>query len=166
MFSPTLPGRLGRRATTARRGDVRTASLILLAEEPRNGYQLMQEIEERSGGVWRPSPGSIYPALQQLEDEGLIRSDEIDGRKVLRLTPAGQTFVKERPQDQRPPWEELATGADGQRAIELRSLIREVHIASVLVMRAGNDAQAARARELLAETRRALYAILAEADEE
>src|SRR5688500_2490305 len=80
------PGRGPRR----RRGDVRAALLALLAEEPRNGYQLMQEIENRSEGVWRPSPGSVYPALQQLEDEGLIRSEESDGRKVFRLTEAGR----------------------------------------------------------------------------
>ena len=78
------PGRGRGRGRKARRGDIRTAALLLLAEEPRNGYQIMQEVEERSDGVWRPSPGSVYPALQQLEDEGLIRSEEIDGRKLLR----------------------------------------------------------------------------------
>src|SRR4029077_4932729 len=79
------------RARKARRGDIRTAALLLLAEEPRNGYQIMQEVEERSGGAWRPSPGSVYPALSQLEDEGLIRSEEHDGRKVFALTDAGRT---------------------------------------------------------------------------
>src|SRR5271168_4899269 len=75
------PGRgRGRRA---RRGDIRMAALLLLAEEPRNGYQIMQEVQERSGGVWSPSPGSVYPALQQLEDEGLIRTQEDDGRKLF-----------------------------------------------------------------------------------
>ena len=72
-------GRGRGRGRKARRGDIRTAALLLLAEEPRNGYQIMQEVEERSDGVWRPSPGSVYPALQQLEDEGLIRSEEIEG---------------------------------------------------------------------------------------
>src|ERR671936_914408 len=71
-----------RRGPRARRGDVRAAALLLLAEEPRNGYQLMQEIEERSGGVWRPSPGSVYPALSQLEDEGLVQGEERDGRRA------------------------------------------------------------------------------------
>src|SRR5438445_11234913 len=70
-----------RRARKARRGDIRTAALLLLAEEPRNGYQIMQEVEERSEGVWRPSAGSVYPALQLLEDEGLISPEERDGRK-------------------------------------------------------------------------------------
>ena len=73
-----------------RRGDVRTAVLILLAEEPRNGYQLMQTIEERSGGRWRPSPGSVYPTLAQLEDEALIRGIERDGTRLLELTDAGR----------------------------------------------------------------------------
>src|SRR5439155_263501 len=76
---PFGPGR------KARRGDIRTAALLLLAEEPRNGYQIMQEVEERSEGVWRPSPGSVYPALAQLEDEGLIRSEQIDGRRLFVL---------------------------------------------------------------------------------
>src|SRR2546421_12687171 len=69
----------------ARRGDIRTAALLLIAEEPRNGYEVMQLVEERSEGVWRPSPGSVYPALAQLEDEGLIRSEEADGRKVFAI---------------------------------------------------------------------------------
>ena len=68
-----LPGEPGCAAQRARRGDVRAAALALLVEQPMNGYQILQEIGERSGGVWRPSPGSVYPALQQLEDEGLIR---------------------------------------------------------------------------------------------
>src|ERR1700686_3753926 len=73
-----------------RRGEVRTALLLLLAEEPRNGYQLMQAIEERSGGRWRPSPGSIYPTLAQLEDEGLIRATEREGAKVFEITEDGR----------------------------------------------------------------------------
>src|SRR5213079_3522103 len=80
----------GGRRRRMRRGDVRAAVLVLLAEEPRNGYGLMQEIERRSDGVWRPSPGSVYPALQQLEDEGLVRSTESDGRRVFELTEAGR----------------------------------------------------------------------------
>src|SRR5580693_6737018 len=81
------------RSRKARRGDIRTAALLLLAEEPRNGYQIMQEVGERSEGAWRPSPGSTYPALQQLEDEGLIRSEEHDGRKLFALTDAGKEHV-------------------------------------------------------------------------
>src|ERR1700722_6266578 len=87
------------RGRKARRGDIRTAALLLLSEEPRNGYQIMQEVQERSDGVWRPSPGSTYPALQQLEDEGLIRARELDGRKLFELIDAGREYVKERGED-------------------------------------------------------------------
>src|SRR5207302_3430020 len=98
------------RARKARRGDIRTAALLLLAEEPRNGYQIMQEVQERSGDVWRPSPGSVYPALQQLEDEGLIREEEHDGRKLYALTDAGRAFVDERAKEERPaPWEQMSS---------------------------------------------------------
>src|ERR1700685_2648654 len=92
-FGPGGPRGRGRKA---RRGDIRTAALLLLNEEPRNGYQIMQEVEQRSDGVWRPSPGSVYPALAQLEDEGLIRARELDGRKLFELTDAGREYVKER----------------------------------------------------------------------
>ena len=74
----------------ARRGDVRAALLLLLAENPQNGYQLIQEIERRTEGVWKPSPGSVYPALQQLEDEGLVRTAETEGKKAYELTAEGQ----------------------------------------------------------------------------
>ena len=100
-FGPWGPG--GGRGPRARRGDVRAALLVLLAEEPRNGYGLIQEIESRSEGVWRPSPGSVYPALQLLEDEGLIRSEERDGRSVLTLTDEGRKHVEEN--DLGAPWE-------------------------------------------------------------
>src|SRR6476659_7019069 len=77
------------RGPRARRGDVRAALLVLLSEGPRNGYTLMQEIEDRTDGVWRPSPGSVYPTLAQLEDEGLVRTQETDGRKEFKITDAG-----------------------------------------------------------------------------
>src|SRR5690242_21821398 len=93
-FGP-YPGGPRGRGRKARRGDIRTAALLLLAEEPRNGYQIMQEVEERSQGEWRPSPGSVYPALAQLEDEGLIRSEEGDGRKLFALTDEGRKLVED-----------------------------------------------------------------------
>src|SRR5271167_814513 len=120
---PFGPGR--GRGRKARRGDVRTAALILLAEEPRNGYQIMQELETRSDGLWRPSPGSVYPALQQLEDEGLIRSEEIDGRKLFRLTDAGEAQLKDRDGDAPAPWEQMS-GDVSDQAHELGKLIKEV----------------------------------------
>src|ERR1700730_10054134 len=84
------------RPRKARRGDIRTAALLLLDEEPRNGYQIMQEVQERSGGVWRPRPGPGSPAPSRREDEGLIRSEEIDERKLFRLTDAGEAYLRER----------------------------------------------------------------------
>src|SRR3712207_1089011 len=101
----------GPRGNRARRGDVRTAILVLLAEEPRNGYQLMQEIEERSDGVWRPSPGSIYPALQQLEEEGLIVSEESGRRRRYSLTEEGRAAVAERGDDPA-PWDAMSDAVD------------------------------------------------------
>src|SRR5947209_234888 len=80
----------------ARRGDVRLALLRLLAEEPRNGYQLIQAIEERSEGMWRPSPGSVYPTLSQLEDEGLIRSVETEASRRFEITEAGREHLESR----------------------------------------------------------------------
>lgn len=150
-----------RRGRKARRGDVRTAALLLLAEEPRNGYQIMQEIEERSGGAWRPSAGSVYPALQLLEDEGLVRSEEVDGRKLLHLTDAGRRLVEERGEGQPAPWEEMAEDvSDDARAI--MQVVKEVAIAVTQVLQVGDEAQRAEARRLLVGLRRDLYRILAD----
>jgi DNA-binding PadR family transcriptional regulator len=159
-------GRFGR-GRKARRGDIRTAALLLLAEEPRNGYQIMQEVQERSDGVWRPSPGSVYPALQQLEDEGLIRSSEAGGGtgRVFELTDAGRAHVSQRDADAPAPWEQMSGNVSDQ-AHELAGTMREVASAFVQVMRTGSEAQIAEARKLLAATRRDLYRILADGDPE
>lgn len=153
------------RGRKARRGDIRTAALLLLSEEPRNGYQIMQEVEERSDGVWRPSPGSVYPALQQLEDEGLIRSAESDGRKLFELTDAGRAFVEERGEGKPAPWEEMSGDVSNQ-AVELGKLMREVASAFVQVMRTGSEAQMGEARKVLVTARRDLYRILADGEPE
>jgi DNA-binding PadR family transcriptional regulator len=158
---PGGPG-FGRRRR-ASRGDVRTAALLLLAEEPRNGYQIMQELEERSEGLWRPSPGSVYPALQQLEDEGLIRSDEAEGRRLYHLTDAGRAYLAERPDEQPAPWETFTDTLSDQRA-QTAALMRDVAMAFAQVMRAGSEAQVAEAARVLADSRRALYRILADGD--
>lgn len=149
------------RGRKARRGDIRTAALLLLAEEPRNGYQIMQEVEERSEGAWRPSPGSVYPALQQLEDEGLVRSEEIDGRKAFQLTDAGRTLLAERDPDRPAPWEQMS-GDVGAKAHELGKIMREVAFAFTQVLRAGNEEQQEQARKVLVTARRELYRILAD----
>jgi len=147
----------------ARRGDVRAAALLLLAEAPRNGYQLMQEIESRSDGMWRPSAGSIYPALAQLEDEGLVRGEEQDGRRTFVLTDEGRAHVDERRDELGAPWEEMAGAVDDDVAA-LFGEIKRVAMAAAQIGHAGNLTQVAGARKLLAETRRSLYALLAEDD--
>jgi DNA-binding PadR family transcriptional regulator len=151
------------RGRKARRGDIRTAALLLLAEEPRNGYQIMQEVEERSDGVWRPSPGSVYPALAQLEDEGLIRSEEVDGRKLFALTDAGRAHVEERHSEQPAPWEQMSDEVSEQ-AFEARKAIPEIAFAFAQVMRSGSDAQLAQTRKVLETAKRDLYRILADGD--
>ena len=163
-FGPGFPFGPGR-GPRARRGDVRAALLTLLAEEPRNGYQLMQEIERRSEGVWRPSPGSVYPALQLLEDEGLVRAEEHDGRRLFVLTDAGRAHVDEQGDALREPWKAAAEEA-GDEMLELRKLVGQVAAAVMQVVVAGSEGQQAEARKVLADTRRALYKILAEDDPE
>jgi len=145
----------------ARRGDVRAAALLLLAEGPRNGYQLMQEIESRSDGMWRPSAGSIYPALAQLEDEGLVRGEEQDGKRSFVLTDAGRANVDERRSELGAPWEEMVGAVDDDVA-GLFGEIKRVAMAAAQIGHMGNPTQVAQARKLLAETRRSLYAFLAE----
>jgi DNA-binding PadR family transcriptional regulator len=144
----------------ARRGDVRLAVLRLLAEEPRNGYQLMQVIEERSGGQWKPSPGSMYPTLSQLEDEGLIRSVEAEGGRRFEITDAGRTDLESR-EGEPDPWAPKED-ADESAMLELGPLVIAIGKATWEVASAGSEDQRARAAQLLAETRRNLYGILAE----
>jgi DNA-binding PadR family transcriptional regulator len=131
-----------------------------LAEEPRNGYQLMQAIEERSGGFWRPSPGSVYPTLAQLEDEGLIRSVEADGARRFEITDAGREHLEDRV-DEPAPWEPGVEHANNPLA-ELGPLVIQIGKATFQVASVGDQRQRDQAQELLAKTRRALYRILAE----
>jgi DNA-binding PadR family transcriptional regulator len=158
------PGPFGRGGPRGRgrrrRGDVRLAVLRLLAEEPRNGYQLMQTIEERSEGQWRPSPGSMYPTLSQLEDEGLIHSAEADGARLFEITDAGREALQERAGEP-DPWSPQPD-ADAHAMSELGPLVMGIGKAVWQVASVGTDSQRSRAAELLAETRRRLYGILAE----
>jgi DNA-binding PadR family transcriptional regulator len=150
-------GRGGRRA---RRGDIRSAILLLLAEEPRNGYGLMQELEERSGGVWRPSPGSVYPALSQLEDEGLVQATEHDGRKSFTLTDEGTAHVEANRERMGTPWETVGEGASGELH-ELRHAAQALAIAAMQVAQTGTKDQLGEAKAILEEARRGLYRLLA-----
>ena len=143
------------------RGDVRSAILHLLAEEPMHGYQIMQEISDRTGGIWQPSPGSVYPTLQQLEDEDLVRAEEQDGKKTYTLTDAGRAKVES---EGAPPWERF--GGDAHDAIHaLREAGFQVGAAVMHVARAGSEAQVNRAKQILENARREIYKILAEDDQ-
>ena len=143
----------------ARRGDVRIAILALLAEKPMHGYQVIQELGERSGGMWRPSPGSVYPTLQMLEDEGLITAEEVEGRRVFSLTAAGETTVAERTDG--PPWEQM-NDAGGEELGQMRTAGMTLIQAVWQAGQTASPEQRTRIAELLNETRKKIYAVLAE----
>ncbi len=137
--------------------------LLLLEAEPMHGYQLIQQIQERSGGVWAPSPGSIYPALQQLEDEGLVAFERVDGRKTASLTDAGRAYVEEHRAQLGAPWDEVSGGVTtGTR--ELRDLVGGLMSAVHTVVHVGTREQVAQASAVLVEARKSVYRILAEDD--
>jgi DNA-binding PadR family transcriptional regulator len=159
-FGPGGPPHRKGRGRRARRGDIRAALLLLLSEEPRNGYGLMQEIEERSGGVWRPSPGSVYPALAQLEDEDLVRAVDQDGRKSFELTDAGRAHVEEHRERYGTPWESVAEGMPPELH-ELRLSAQALAVAAMQVAQTGTKDQLAEAKRLLEDARRGLYRLLA-----
>lgn len=148
-----------------RRGDVRIALLLLLSEEPRNGYQLMQTLEDRSEGHWRPSPGSVYPALSQLEDEGFIRSIQADSGRTFEITDAGRGYLEERG-DEAPPWEPPADELGGDSLKSYGKVLASTAKAAAQVAQVGDEDQLAQATRLLTETRKALYRLLAGDDDE
>jgi DNA-binding PadR family transcriptional regulator len=150
----------GGRGHRARRGDIRAGILSLLAEQPRNGYQIMQELEQRSQGAWRPSSGSIYPALAQLEDEGLVQEDKTGSGRVFHLTATGKTYVAKHKDELRAPWEAAAEPGNDTRW-ELMRVFRDLAPAAMQVMQTGTPAQIEDAKRLLLDARRALYRILA-----
>jgi DNA-binding PadR family transcriptional regulator len=142
----------------ARRGDVRSAILGLLRERQMHGYEMIQELEARTGGRWRPSAGSIYPTLQLLEDEGLVKAEEVDGKRVFSLTESGTEAAEERSEG-RLPWDD---GDQDSSYHRLRSEAFRVRAALQQIAQAGDDEQVTRAVDLLVETRKSLYSILAE----
>ncbi|WP_445154530.1 PadR family transcriptional regulator [Arthrobacter sp. Hor0625] len=143
----------------AGRGEVRSAVLALLAERPMHGYQIIREIEERSGGSWKPSAGSVYPTLQLLADEGLIRAEESNGRKIYSLTEAGRETVAG--EGASAPWEEAAhSSGPGFAALPKAGV--ELAQAAAQVGRTGSPEQVKQAVAVLDEARRRLYSILAQ----
>src|SRR6516164_329908 len=151
------------RGPRVRRGDVRAAILDLLSEgQPWNGYQIIQEIGARTEGVWRPSAGSVYPALQQLEDEALIRAESTgeDRRRMYTLTDEGRAYVEEHADELRASWDAV-TGSVDDADVQLGRTVKQVMVAVHQVAQAGSAAQVQQAGKILADTRRALYRILA-----
>jgi len=140
------------------RGDVRQAVLVLLAERPMHGYQIIHEIEERSGGSWKPSPGSVYPTLQLLADEGLISAEEQNGRKTYSLTEAGREASAAG--SEQAPWEQ-SSSRPGARHTALRKAAVDLAGATTQFGRSATDEQIAQAVTVLEDARRKLYSILA-----
>ena len=158
---PGGPGPGRPRPPKASRGDVRAAILALLRDGPRNGYQIMSDIEERSNGAWRPSPGAVYPALSALADEGLITDEKADGKRVFRLTDAGREYIEQNPEMARGAWE----SSEQQEAWQVPGLFAEaarLGAGIVQLAHAGDPDQVRAAERLLQRTRRELYRILAD----
>lgn len=162
---PGMPGgphRLfgGRRGHRARRGDVRIAALLLIAEAPRNGYQIIQELEARTDGRWKPSPGAIYPALSQLEDEGLIRIVDADAGKAYEITDAGKEQAEAAAQNPA-PWEH-EDDAEAQPGGDLAQQYGQLWSAVGTIAQSGNAELIEQATAELQELKRKLYQLLAD----
>jgi len=170
MFGPDFAGGAGgggRRRPRVRRGDVRSAILDILhtSEEPLNGYQVIQQIADRTDGVWKPSPGSVYPTMAQLLDEGLVE-DAPTGRKAVQLTAAGTAYVVEHPEEMAAVWAPFAEEPDDDEAVNFKQVIGQTVGAIVQVATTGTQDQREKAIEILVDTRRRLYGLLAEGPED
>jgi len=157
------PGGRGRGRGRVQRGDVRTAILLVLADEAMHGYQIMQAISDRTGGAWRASPGAVYPTIAQLEDEGLVTTREEGGRRSVTLTSEGRTYVEERSARLGDPFAEFADRPTGP---DLREPLHELQAAARQILSSGSEAQVEAAAQVLARARRSLYLILAGESEE
>jgi len=145
----------------ARRGDMQAAILGLLAEEPMHGYQVIQELANRSGGAWTPGPGSVYPTLQAMEEQGLVTGEQDGSRRVFSLTETGRAAVGSQAQDREPmPWEQIASESGPRLA--LRQSIGTLFAASAQIERTGTNEQVEKAVALIDQARKALYLLLAE----
>ena len=154
-------GRRGGYGRRGRRGDVRAAILVLLAERPMHGYEMIQEIAERSQDLWRPSPGSVYPTLQLLVDEGLIVGSETEGSKRLfELTDAGKAAAEK---VETPPWDEIADNVDPSH-LNLRAAVGQLFGAVAQSAHAASAEQQQRIIEIVNNARREIYTILGEDD--
>lgn len=145
-------------ARRMKRGDIRTAVLAALQDGPGHGYELMSRLSERTGGRWRPSPGSVYPMLQALQDEGLVTSTETDGKRVFELTPEGQAEATERASAGGNSWE-MGTDDEHQK---LRASVMQLMAAARQVGMSGNPELLQKAEVIVTEARRKVYQLLAE----
>ena len=159
----------GTRGARVRRGDVRSAILDVLhaaqqRDESVNGYQVIQQITDKSSGAWRPSPGSVYPTIQQLEDEGLVETDDERGRRSLRLTSEGSTYCAENADELAAVWApfEAAESAWPGEHADIKAEIPQVMSAVWQIVVSGDDTQRRAAVEVLVDARRRLYGILAD----
>ena len=150
-------GPRGSRGGRAPRGDVRTAVLILLEQEPMHGYQLMQSIADRTSGQWTPSPGTVYPTISQLEDEGLVTVTADSGRKLVQITDSGRELLEEN----RDAWGDPFAAFAASGGPDLRRAVKELIDATRQVGRAGDDEQRQAAAKILADARRDMYLLLA-----
>lgn len=141
----------------ARRGDVQVAVLALLREQDMHGYQIIQELSDRSGGAWSPSPGSVYPTLQMLEDQGMVKSERVGGKRVFSLTDLGRTHAEQIPEGA--PWASIAEESDPER--RLRESFLGLVSAATQVARAGSPEQVEQAADIVADARKRIYTILA-----
>jgi DNA-binding PadR family transcriptional regulator len=150
-----------RRGGRMRRGDIRTALLAILAEGSGHGYDVIQRLEEKTSGAWRPSPGSVYPTLQLLEDEALVRSGEHDGKRVYEITDDGRAEAARRVEEAGgTPWE--IAGRNDTRVGEFRNAVRQLLVASKQVSASGDQEQVERMLEILKRARKEIYTMLAE----
>jgi len=156
------PGPFGR-AKRVRRGDVRWALLAVLQDGPKHGYEVIRALEEQSGGRWRPSPGSVYPTLQLLQDEGLLRAEDRDGKRVYELTDEGRRQLEEHLERSggAKPWDVDESGAEpyaklGQALVQVAGAMRQV-------MSEGNPEHVQKAEQVLRDARKQIYELLATA---
>ncbi|RAJ42782.1 PadR family transcriptional regulator [Kitasatospora sp. SolWspMP-SS2h] len=140
---------------------MRASLLALLRERPMHGYEMITEIGERTGGVWRPSPGSVYPTLQMLEEEGLIKANEESGKKLFELTEQGLAEAERAGES---PWDEAGRQGDWEAVQEVGTALAAVDQAVRQVMATGTEEQRAKGLAVLAEAKKKLYLILAEED--
>ncbi len=167
QFGPAWPGMWqgkgmggpgGRRAG---RGDVRMAILALLAAGPRHGYQIMADIAERSGGVWKPSPGSVYPVLSALQDEGLVDDEKVEGKRVFSLTASGRQYTEANASALSEVFSQFTRASEDTEQPDVRALLAGLAGATIQVVANGTSDQIAAAVEILERTRRDLYGLLA-----